>query len=156
MFNMTKKILKIVVCIFMLFGIVNSINGENYETCITKLKEWEGFTAVPKNGCIGYGHFIKKNESYSYISKDSADRLLKLDFNKHMKFIKSNTNLQSNKLYAVSLLAYNIGVGRVLNHIKRGLLDNYQESLRYCYYRNKYIHKLYERRVWEYELYRKY
>ena len=132
-----------------------------YAQCIEHIKQNEGFKSNVyisfNNKYIGYGHLIKKNEHYIKISEHQATEILKKDLNSCLKIMFDNTKLKSNKLLALGLLSYNLGVGKVLYYIKtHDILNNYEKTLNYCKYKVdgnvKHSEKLKKRRLFEYNL----
>jgi len=82
---------------------------------IDKLKEFEGFSAVPYPDAhgfsIGYGHFILPGESFTRITRDQAETILKKDLiiaeKKILNAIKIVLN--QNQFDALVMFAYNTG-----------------------------------------------
>ncbi len=114
--------------------------GNLYDAAINFTKQKEGFCKVPTISCdgsltIGYGHVIKKNESFSSVTENQATILLKTDLQKAIDFVEDKTKLSGNKSLALGLLAFNIGTGRFLKYLKEdSLLTNIHKIRNYCHY----------------------
>ena len=119
--------------------------GNLYNLSINHLKSKEGLCLKPTISCdglltIGYGHVIKKNESFIGISEIEATLLLKKDLQKAIDFVKKNTDLKDNKALAMGLLSFNIGTGRFLQYMKKDSLlvgNNINKIINYCHYNTK-------------------
>lgn len=129
---------------------------------IDHIKEYEQFKSKPyKLGgfwLIGYGHLITKNEKFTTITEEEATRLLMKDLLNNIKINRVVVKYSNfNQLLAISLLTYNVGVGKFQSY---KLFDSINENkdcsiwLNYCYFNNKKHKKLLERRKFEYELFK--
>lgn len=143
--------------------------GNLYNLSINHLKSKEGLCLKPTISCdglltIGYGHVIKKNETFIGINEIEATTLLKKDLQKSIDFVKKNTNLKDNKALAMGLLSFNIGTGRFLKYLKEDSLlvgNNINKIKNYCHYKTKKDGKdititskaLQERRLFELKMY---
>lgn len=143
--------------------------GNLYNLSINHLKSKEGLCLKPTVSCdglltIGYGHVIKKNESFTGISEMEATILLKKDLQKAIDFVKKNTDLKDNKALAMGLLSFNIGTGRFLQYLKNDSLlvgNNINKIKNYCNYHANKNNKdiiikskaLQERRLFELKIY---
>jgi lysozyme len=82
---------------------------------IDKLKEFEGFSPIPyvdaHGFSIGYGHFILPGESFTRITRDQAEQLLKKDVTIAEKKILNaiKITLNQNQFDALVMFAYNTG-----------------------------------------------
>lgn len=160
-----KKLITIILLFIISSKLSANISYEidtvTYAQCIEHIKHNESFKSNVyislNNKYIGYGHLIKKNEHYVKISEYQATEILKKDLNGCLKVMFDNTKLKSNKLLALGLLSYNLGVGKVLNYIKtQNILNDYKKTLNYCKYKVdgnvKHSEKLKQRRLFEYNL----
>ena len=130
-----------------------------YNEVIDHIKSYEGFrsTCYKDNDgsfTIGYGHHLRKGESYSLIDEATAHKLLVEDLTRCIKYVERFTDLRDNKSLAIAMLSYNCGTERVRGYIKKGLLDNIGSLPLYCHYTNQSgervkSKKLQERRIFE-------
>lgn len=119
--------------------------GNLYNLSINHLKSKEGLCLKPTISCdglltIGYGHVIKKDETFIGINEIEATLLLKKDLQKAIDFVKNNTNLKDNKALAMGLLSFNIGTGRFLRYLREDSLlvgNNINKIKNYCHYKTK-------------------
>lgn len=119
------------------------IVGNLHATAIEFLKKKEGYCSKPTIACdghltIGYGHLIKKGEKFDYLSKQSAENLLREDLAKSINFVKKETKLKGNKALAFGLLVFNIGGTNFLKYLKQDSLlisSNIEKIKRYCHYK---------------------
>lgn len=119
------------------------IVGNLHATAIEFLKKKEGYCSKPTIACdghltIGYGHLIKKGEKFDYLSKQSAENLLREDLTKSIDFVKKETKLKGNKALAFGLLVFNIGGTNFLKYLKQDSLlksSNIEKIKRYCHYK---------------------
>lgn len=92
-----------------------------YKKIIGFMKKNEGYRAHPYRCLagaltVGYGHVIKPDDSLEYpISKDKAASLLKTDFNKRIKFIEKDLDLdrlkEPHKVLSLAHFIFNVGQG---------------------------------------------
>lgn len=91
--------------------------NEAYEKVILLIKEREGFVSTlyycpGRILTIGYGHAVKPSETFILpITEESADSLLRIDFNEAIEFVRSTTNLEHYQLLAIAKFVYNVGSG---------------------------------------------
>jgi GH24 family phage-related lysozyme (muramidase) len=90
---------------------------------------------------IGYGHLIKKGEYFpNQITREQADSLLIIDFNKRIESVKRCTDLEGSQLIAIAHFVYAKGIGRFKRSALFKLIQNKepidQEIVKWCYYRN--------------------
>lgn len=102
-----------------------------YEEVIKLIKEREGFVETlyycPGGVLtIGYGHAVKPRESFIYsITEESADSLLRVDFNEAIEFVKSTTDLEHYQLLAIAKFVYNVGSGNFYKStLRKKILNN--------------------------------
>ena len=138
-----------------------------YEECINHIKKYESFSDtiyIDNDGSrtIGYGHHISKLEKFkNTISEKRADRLLRKDFNKKLKWVKKKYNLEDNKSYALALFAFNIGETKLNNSTLNKLvlegksIDTEIVKWKWFKYRGKYKEnkRLKERRKFELKIF---
>lgn len=114
-----------------------------YDEAIEHLKEYEGFRAkvyIDTDGSktIGYGHHLRKNENWSYVSEEKATDILKKDLDRRIDFVNENYEVNSYQALALGMLGFNLGTGRLSNYIKKDKLlegDNINKILNYCHYK---------------------
>jgi len=94
---------------------------ENYEKTINYIKKHEGFNDgkpyqdVGGTLTIGYGHVVLGTDSFpEQMSQSQAEKLLRSDFNKALKFVEDNTDLKDNKRLAIAHFIFAVGVGNYL------------------------------------------
>ncbi len=128
---------------------VNPLKGwnENYELTIEYIKQHEGFAGGKPYICpggyntIGYGHLIKETESFTTLSKQQADSLLRSDFNKAIKLVEQYTDLRGAKKLAIAHFVFTRGIGTFLKSPLNELVKNNKkiddEIVKWCYYRNR-------------------
>lgn len=143
--------------------------SESYELTIEYIKKHEGFAGGKPYICpggyktIGYGHVIKKNESFTQLSKIQADSLLRDDFNKALKLVEKTTKIGGTRKLAIAHFVFTRGIGTFLRSELKNLVDNNKkidkEILKWCYYRSgtgklvKSMHAL-NIRKWELDMYK--
>lgn len=140
---------------------VTSIN--KYEKLANFIKSHEGLMLTPYY-CpgnfltIGYGHSIKKGERLLSITKNQADSILMQDIKLAEKFVRSNTNLEGNKLLAITHFVFCVGSG---NFIKSSLYqdiknnrDIEQNLMKWCFIKGKFNNNLKNQRLFELQLYK--
>ncbi len=127
----------------------HSLNSwdKNYELAVEYIKQHEGFAGGKPYICpgghntIGYGHLIKKTESFTILSKKQADSLLRSDFNKAIKLVEQYTDLKGAKKIAIAHFVFTRGIGTFLKSPLNELVKNNkkidEEIVKWCYYRNK-------------------
>ena len=133
---------------------------------INLIKKYEGFSAIPyicpgNYLTIGYGHLIKKDESFSKISKLEAEKLLMLDLKSFelsiQKLISSSIN--QSQFDALCSFAYNLGAGALQRSTLRQKInrDEYiqaaNEFSRWVYAGGKKLRGLVSRREAERQLF---
>jgi lysozyme len=98
------------------------------------IKNFEGFSSVPYKclggyETIGWGHKIDKNENFSRISKNMAEKLLENDIKKFeysvSKYIRNDIN--DNQFSALVSFTYNLGAGALQRSTLRQKI-NYESS----------------------------
>ena len=139
---------------------------EYYEEAIMFIKDHEGFAKGEKYICpagyptIGYGHMIKKGESFpDKISQLEADRLLRKDFNKAIAAVERLTNLEGGQKIAIAHFIFAKGVGRFIRSdlkviVEQGLPID-QEIQKWCYYtkpNGKRVKSTYSCKIRQWEL----
>lgn len=110
---------------------------------------------------IGYGHHIRKGESFTKITEEEATNLLKADFKIRVEKTKKHYNLDGAKAYAIALFVYNCGSGTYSRSELKKAVDNGEPIdeiiIQYCNYRKDGIYHfssgLLERRQFELEIY---
>lgn len=83
-----------------------------YEGCIlTKYKDHKD------NWTIGYGHLIRKDETYEKLTFEQADELLEADFDKHMKLAKTIPGyeyMDTARRIAIINVVFNMGASKFI------------------------------------------
>lgn len=165
-----KKILLIIICLTFYLSIQSGEGGDINEVAIvykdveipdTILKTiifYEGFSATPykldNHTYIGYGHLI--TNSNAVITKIEAEISLKNDLTKLVNYFRNKEKFNKQQILALSMLAYNCGVYKVINYpIYKKILNNEfpDKWIDYCYFNNKKHKKLSERRKFELLIY---
>lgn len=90
----------------------------NYSEYIEKLKREEGFRSTPylcptKNWTIGYGHKILPTEKFTKITKEQAEKMLKVDALKawrQAQMLLSGKNLQPAVLEIIAEMCFQMGL----------------------------------------------
>lgn len=132
------------------------------------VEEFEGLSLVPyicpaSKKSIGYGHVIRDGESFTQITKEQAETLLRID----MKWVEKTLNntisadLTQNEIDALASLIYNIGGTAFRNSTLLKLLnqDNFadaaDEFLKWCHIGKEISQGLLNRREAEKALFEK-
>ena len=133
-----------------------------FERAVVVLKYFEGLHG---KGCfpyVGYGHQLQPGEHLSSnMTERQADSLLRADLWKCFEYFKG----YGKDALLLTLLAYNVGVGRLLGYGKRpksrllkkietGDRNIYHEYVSFCRYKGKVLRGLVKRRQVEYMLFR--
>lgn len=139
-----------------------------YEITVEYIKQHEGFAGGKPYICpggystIGYGHLIRKSERFTYLSKQQADSLLRMDLNRAINSI--TIPLTATKRLAIGHFVYTRGIGAFNKSTLRKCILNKQpidaQIMRYCYYKGRtgnYIYSTnsYKMRKFELELWKK-
>lgn len=111
---------------------------------------------------IGYGHMLRKEESFTSITKQQADCLLIKDFNEVFNYL--DKSLPYPKRLAIAKFCFNIGIGKYNRSKLKKAVDTKQPIdsiiIQYCYYKanGKYIKSdwLLEQRKFELNIYNYY
>lgn len=146
---------------------------EGYEEAIRFIKEHEGFAGgkmyvdVAGIKTIGYGHVVLATDTFTgKISKRTADRLVRQDFDKAIRAIERETNLTGYKKIAMAHFVFAKGIGNFLRSNLKKMIDEDEnksideELKKWCYYRSPKGHMVrseysYNIRLWEIEMYNK-
>ncbi len=88
------------------------------ESGVGLIKEFEGFRSKPYKcpagvDTIGYGHVIRKGESYTSITKKEADKLLRKDLGPFERTIQDKVEvpLSQNQYDSLCSFIFNVGSG---------------------------------------------
>ena len=143
---------------------------KDYDSLKVMIRLWEGFVDTVYIGfanehLIGYGHLVRKGESYGKITKWQADSLLDTDLEKIMKICYNTTGLVGRKLLAITAFSYNIGSNKFAKSTlnKKYISKNcnngiYNEWVKWSHYHNgrKFVKSkaLVKRRNWEVYFYK--
>lgn len=119
-------------------------HASTYDLCIQHLKKSESLKLerylCPSNAeTIGYGHRIKPGESFTTITENVADSLLKSDFDACVRFIsKKHPTISHRKKLSLACFVFNLGAGAYLkSSIYTKVLNNesvVNKLLEYQYY----------------------
>lgn len=134
-----------------------------FERGVVVVKYFEGLHNKPKDfPYVGYGHQLQPGEHFTAdITERQADSLLRADLWKCFEHFKD----YGKDALLLTLLAYNVGVGRLLGYGKRpksrllkkietGDRNIYHEYVSFCRYKGKVLRGLVKRRQVEYMLFR--
>lgn len=132
-----------------------------FERAVVVVKYFEGLHG---KGCfpyVGYGHQLQPGEHLSSnMTERQADSLLRADLWKCFEYFKG----YGKDALLLSLLAYNVGVGRLLGYskhsksrllrkIEAGDRNFYWEYVSFCRYKRKVLSGLVKRRKVEFTLF---
>jgi GH24 family phage-related lysozyme (muramidase) len=149
-----------------------TVDAVNYITCLEHIKKYEGLSLTPyrldNKLYIGYGQQLDhtNKELLSGITEEYAEKLLENNFNKLLLYNANKYHLEGKKLLAVSLLTYNVGIGKVYNEIgnelfllKEGYNEYYEKKLfrkwlSICHFQGQKHPDLIKRRNFEINLFR--
>ena len=101
-----------------------------YEKLVDTIKWHEGYRAYPYYCManvltVGYGHTIKKGDSFTYpMSKETADSLLRADFDRAIDYVERTTELEHLQKLAIAHFVYALGSGRFSNSTLKSLIHN--------------------------------
>ena len=132
-----------------------------FERAVVIVKYFEGFHNKPKDfPYVGYGHQLQPGEHFTAnMTERQADSLLRADLWKCFENFKG----YGKDALLLTLLAYNVGVGRLLGYgkhpkskllrkIEAGDRNFYWEYISFCRYKGKVLRGLVKRRQIEYSL----
>jgi GH24 family phage-related lysozyme (muramidase) len=149
-----------------------TVDAVNYIMCIQHIKQYERLSLTPYEldgkQYIGYGQQLDhtNKELLSGITEEYAKKLLENNFNKLLLYNANKYHLEGKKLLAVSLLTYNVGIGKVYNEIgnelfllKEGYNEYYEKKLfrkwlSICHFQGQKHPDLIKRRNFEINLFR--
>ena len=133
-----------------------------FEHAVVVVKYFEGLHNKPRDfPYVGYGHQLLLGEYFTAeMTEWQADSLLRADLWKCFEYFKS----YGKDALLLTLLAYNVGVGRLLGygkHPKSKLLRKievgdrnfYHEYISFCRYKGKVLRGLVKRRQVEFALF---
>ncbi len=136
------------------------------EDAIKIIKKFEGFSTRPyfcPGGLmtIGFGHVIKRGESFSIICKETAERILMQDIEIALDAVQKLITfpLTENQIGALASFTFNIGApnlekSTLRKKINQGLLiEASNEMLRFVYSKGQILPGLDKRRKEERELF---
>ena len=131
-----------------------------FERAVVCVKFFEGFHGKGCYPYVGYGHQLQKGEHFSSNMPEwQADSLLRADLMAQFDRFKC----YGKDALLLSLLAYNVGAGRILGYgkqpksqllrkIESGDRNYIQEYLSFCHYNGKILRGLVKRRQVEHVL----
>ena len=132
-----------------------------FERAVVVVKYFEG---LHRKGCypyVGYGHQLQPGEHFSSnMTERQADSLLRADLWKCFEHFKG----YGKDALLLTLLAYNVGVGRLLGYgkhpksrllrkIEAGDRNFYREYVSFCRYKGKVLRGLVKRRKVEFAVF---
>ena len=133
-----------------------------FERAVVVVKYFEGLHNKPKDfPYVGYGHQLQPGERFTAdMTERQADSLLRADLWKCFEHFKD----YGKDALLLSLLAYNVGVGRLLGYgkypksrllrkIEAGNRNIYREYVSFCRYKGKVLKGLEKRRKVEFALF---
>ena len=132
-----------------------------FERAVVCVKFFEGFHGKGCYPYVGYGHQLQKGEHFSSNMPEwQADSLLRADLMAQFDRFKC----YGKDALLLSLLAYNVGAGRILGYgkqpksqllrkIESGDRNYIQEYLSFCHYNGKILRGLVKRRRAEFLLF---
>jgi lysozyme len=143
---------------------------KGYEEAIEQIKIHEGFANGKAYECvagyktIGYGHVVLPSDTFhsGTISRETADKLLRKDFDKAVRAVERETNLYGYKKIAIAHFVFAKGIGNFINSKLKELIEEGKpiddELKKWCYYRNTRGEMVrsewsYQIRLWEIEMY---
>ena len=133
-----------------------------FERAVVVVKYFEGLHNKPKDfPYVGYGHQLQPGERFTAdMTERQADSLLRADLWKCFEHFKG----YGKDALLLTLLAYNVGVGRLLGYgkhpksrllrkIEAGDRNIYREYVSFCQYKGKALNGLVKRRQVELALF---
>ena len=132
-----------------------------FERAVVCVKFFEGFHGKGCYPYVGYGHQLQKGEHFSSNMPEwQADSLLRADLMAQFDRFKC----YGKDALLLSLLAYNVGAGRILGYgkhpksrllrkIEAGDRNFYREYVSFCRYKGKVLSGLVKRRKVEFALF---
>jgi GH24 family phage-related lysozyme (muramidase) len=89
-----------------------------YEEAVKIIKHHEGFRSCEYTlegvRTIGYGHTIKKGESFKCLTETQADSLLRVDFNSALKRVDTHVGVKGSRKISLGHFIYCKGIGTFL------------------------------------------
>ena len=128
---------------------------------VVVVKYFEGMHGWKNYPYVGYGHQLQRGERFTAdMTERQADSLLRADLWKCFEHFKG----YGKDALLLSLLAYNVGVGRLLGYgkhpksrllrkIEAGDRNFYREYVSFCRYKGKVLRGLVKRRQVEFVLF---
>lgn len=133
-----------------------------FEHAVVVVKYFEGLHNKPKDfPYVGYGHQLQLGEHFTAdMTERQADSLLRADLWKCFEHFKG----YGKDALLLTLLAYNVGVGRLLGYgkhpksrllrkIEAGDRNFYREYVSFCRYKGKVLRGLVKRRQVEFVIF---
>ena len=133
-----------------------------FERAVVVVKYFEGLHNKPKDfPYVGYGHQLQPGERFTAdMTERQADSLLRADLWKCFEHFKG----YDKDALLLTLLAYNVGVGRLLGYgkhsksrllrkIEAGDRNFYWEYVSFCRYKGKVLRGLVKRRQVEFAVF---
>jgi len=132
-----------------------------FERGVVCIKHFEGLHGLKDAPYVGYGHQLLLGEHFTAaMTERQADSLLRADLWKCFEHFKG----YGKDALLLTLLAYNVGVGRLLGYgkhpkskllrkIEAGDRNIYREYVSFCRYKGKVLSGLVKRRQVEFALF---
>lgn len=132
-----------------------------FERAVVVVKYFEGMHGWQNYPYVGYGHQLQPGERFTAdMTERQADSLLRADLWKCFEHFKG----YGKDALLLTLLAYNVGVGRLLGYgkhpksrllrrIESGDRNFYREFVSFCQYKGKVLRGLVKRRKVEFVLF---
>ncbi len=132
-----------------------------FERAIVVVKYFEGLHGRKHYPYVGYGHQLQPGERFTAnMTERQADSLLRADLWRCFEYFKG----YGKDALLLTLLSYNVGVGRLLGYgkhpksrliqkIESGDRNFYREYVSFCHYKGKKLKGLLKRRRTEFALF---
>jgi lysozyme len=165
--------MKVILLLFLLTYSLDASNSEplsqkivvitevsHREQVLSYIKSHEGFSkkvyrCLGNKRTIGFGHCLRSNETYSYLTYEKAGLLLDRDFKECEDLARKETSNENQKL-AIAHFIYCLGIGNYKKSTFRKKLlagKDIIDILKWCKIKGKKYKTLENARIYEYGLY---